>query len=260
MALFQCNFSARSLGVDVSVNVILPQEGNWRNGIPRRPLKTLYLLHGRGDDHTAWMRQTSIERHAQRYSLAVVMPAVNRSYYADMASGPAYWTYISEELPELMRAWFPLSAAREDNYVAGLSMGGYGAFKLALNHPERYAAAASLSGALNIIQKDLSLDFDPDWEHIFGAAATPQGTIADIHHVAKSVAALPASDQPRLYQWCGTEDFLYADNLRFRDHATALGLNLLYEEGPGDHTWGYWDWGIERVLRWLNLPAAIPVT
>jgi len=259
MALFQCSLSARSLGVGVSVNVILPQEGNWQTGIPRHLYKTLYLLHGRGDDHTAWLRQTAIERHAAQYSLAVVMPAVNRSYYADMAFGAAYWTYISEELPALMRSWFPLSAARGDNYVAGLSMGGYGAFKLALNHPDRFAAAASLSGALGIINKNRSLDFDPDLAYIFGEGVSVKGTVADIHHTAGEVARLPADQQPRLYQWCGTEDFLYADNLAFRDHAQALGLNLLYEEGSGDHSWGYWDTGIERVLRWLNLPAAAPM-
>ena len=187
------------------------------------------------------------------------MPAVNRSYYADMAAGAAYWTFVSEELPALLHTWFPLSTEREDTYAAGLSMGGHGAFKLALNYPDRFAAAASLSGALGIIDKDRSLTADPDLANIFGADVSVKGTAADIHHKAEEVAKLPAARQPRLYQWCGTEDFLYADNLAFRDHATTLGLDLLYEEGPGDHTWGYWDTGIERVLRWFDLPAATPM-
>lgn len=259
MALFQCNFSARSLGVGVSVNVVLPQEGNWESGIPSHSLKTLYLLHGLSDDHTAWLRQTAIERHASRYSLAVIMPAVNRSFYADMISGPAYWTYVSEELPALMRSWFPLSTAREDTYVAGLSMGGYGALKLALNHPDRFAAAASLSGGLAPLGYHRDPVVDRDVELTFGGIDTALGSGSDLMHAAQKVANLPTQDQPRLYQWCGTEDFLYAENIAFRDHAKALGLNLLYEEGPGDHTWQYWDVGIERVLRWLDLPPAVPV-
>lgn len=260
MALFQCNFMAQSLGVGVSVNVILPQEGDWRTGIPQHRLKTLYLLHGLSDDHSAWLRQTSIERYAAQYALAVVMPAVNRSFYADMVYGPAYWTYVSEELPARMRAWFPLSDAREDTYAAGLSMGGYGALKLALNHPDRYVAAASLSGGLNAIGKHRDAIVDHDVDLSFGGINAAKGTAADIMHAAESVAQLPREQQPRLYQWCGTEDGLYAENIAFRDHARALGLNLLYEEGPGDHTWKYWDAGIERVLRWFELPPAVPMS
>lgn len=259
MAFFQCNFSARSLGVGVSVNVLLTQEGNWQKGIPAHPLKTLWLLHGLSDDHTSWMRQTSIERYASRYSLAVIMPAVNRSYYADMVSGPAYWTYVTEELPALMRAWFPLSAAREDNYMAGLSMGGYGAFKIALNHPDRYVAAASFSGGLRPYIKHHDPVVERDVALCFGSAEAARGTDADLLTLADRVALLPAEEQPRLYQWCGTEDHLYAENVAFRDHAQARGLNLLYEEGPGDHTWGYWDTAIERALRWFALPEAVGV-
>ncbi len=69
-----------------------------------------------------------------------------------MATGQRHWTYISEEVPAIARHFFPLSGDRNKNYVAGLSMGGYGAFKLALTYPERYAAAASLSGALDVVR------------------------------------------------------------------------------------------------------------
>ena len=106
----------------------------------------LYLLHGLSDDHTAWLRYTSIERYATARGLAVVMPAVHRSFYADEAHGHAYWHFVSEELPAIVAAFFRLSERREDTFVAGLSMGGYGALKLGLHHPERFAAVASLSG------------------------------------------------------------------------------------------------------------------
>src|SRR5512147_42451 len=138
MPLIHCNFFSQALGLSISMDVILPLRP-WSQGASaqagRHP--TLYLLHGMSDDHTIWQRRTSIERYVDPLGLAVVMPAVARSFYTDMYAGPKYWTFISEELPEIARAFFPLSAAREDNYVAGLSMGGYGAFKLGLRQPER---------------------------------------------------------------------------------------------------------------------------
>jgi putative tributyrin esterase len=185
------------------------------------------------------------------------MPQVHRSFYTDMASGNRYWTFISEEVPALARAMFPLSAARADNFVAGLSMGGYGAFKLALSHPDRFAAAASLSGALHMARAVAISQPDPVWQAdlklIFGPARRVAGSPNDLFHLAKGAAAA-GGPLPKLYQWCGTEDFLYADNVAFRDHAQSLSLPLTYEEGPGDHSWPHWDRQIQRVLAWLPRP------
>lgn len=261
MALLHCDFFAQTLGLSTSMTVILPmarpQAGANLPSAPwaqRQTYQTLYLLHGMSDDHTIWQRRTSIERYADQHGVAVVMPAVARSFYTDMASGPAYWSFISEELPAVARALFPLSERREDNFVAGLSMGGYGAFKLALRHPQRFAAAASLSGAVNIAA---SVKRGPKpWVRekrlIFGNLDKLPGSDNDLLHLAGQLAqsGLP---QPALYQWCGTEDFLYQDNLAFRDHARQVGLELTYEEAPGTHEWQYWDTMIQRVLNWLPL-------
>lgn len=259
MPLIDCDFSSVSLGVSASVRVILPQEGNYRAGVPSRRYPTLWLLHGLSDDHTAWTRQTAIERHASQYQLAVVMPAVNRSYYADMEAGPAYFTYVSEELPTLMRAWFPLSAERADNFVAGLSMGGFGAFKLALNYPDRYAAAASLSGALMRHSGPIDAELSRDLALAYGTQGDQVGSVSDIYAQAEKVARLPLPARPALYQWCGVDDFPYECNLEFREHASNIGLDLLHEEGPGGHTWDRWDACIERVLNWLPLAAKRPI-
>ncbi len=142
MALIQCDFFSETLQLSTSMNVILPQPARARYPV-------LYLLHGLSDDHTTWLRRTSIERYVDPLGLAVVMPAVHRSFYSDMAHGNRYWTFVSRELPALARGFFPISSSRADTFVAGLSMGGYGAFKLALSFPQRFAAAASLSGALD---------------------------------------------------------------------------------------------------------------
>ncbi|MDB5084823.1 MAG: Esterase [Bacilli bacterium] len=241
MALIHCDFFSDSLKLSTSMYVILPQTTVGQ-------IPTLFLLHGLSDDHTIWLRRTSIERYVASLGLAVVMPAVHRSFYTDMAAGFNYWTFISEELPQVARSFFPLSDAREDNFVAGLSMGGYGAFKLALNHPDRFAAAASLSGALDIQQRatDNAALFQP----IFGAIDSIQGSANDLFHLANRVAAAEGP-KPLLYQCCGTEDNLYRENVRFRDHCRNLSLDNTYEEEPARHEWGYWDKKIQTVLNWL---------
>ena len=259
MAFIQCDCFSDSLGMCVSINVILPQATQRQIGMTgavrgdRHP--TLYLLHGLSDDHTIWMRRTSVERHVAEAGLAVVMPAVHRSFYTDMVHGYRYWEYVSEELIALAEQFFPLSSQREDRFVAGLSMGGYGAFKLALRCPETFAAGASLSGATDMALErdpDLKDDLKQDLDLIYGGHANIKGSDNDLLHLASAVAK-GSGPRPRLYQWCGTDDFLYGQNITFRDHALDVGLDLTYEDGPGGHEWSCWDRQIQRVIEWLPL-------
>ena len=252
MALMHCDFLSEVLELCVSMYVILPQppRAEIERANPGRRYPTLYLFHGLSDDHSIWLRRTSIERYVEPLNLAVVMPAAHRSYYTDMTNGYRYWTFISEELPAAARFFFPLSADRQDNFAAGLSMGGYGAFKLALSHPDRYAAAASLSGALEV--RSFAREAGAEGRCVFGPPRKVRGSSNDLYYLAHQVAQ-NARVCPRLYQCCGTEDFLYQDNVDFRDYALKLKLDLTYEEGPGEHEWGYWDQQIKRVLDWLPL-------
>lgn len=248
MALINCKFFSETLLIHTEIIVIIPQPPM----VPEEPIdpnhkhKVLYLLHGLSDDQTAWTRQTSIERYANDYGIAVVMPAVNRSFYADMHYGAKYWTFITEELPLFVQRMFAISSKREDNYVAGLSMGGYGAFKLALRHPERFNAAASLSGALDIApRKEESPEI---FTQVYGDADKPLAVEDDL---IKLLGERKPAELPRLFQCCGTEDFLYEDNIRFRDVARQHDISLHYEEEPGDHNWGYWDMKIQDALAWM---------
>lgn len=261
MILTEVRFYSEALTLRSTMNVLLPQRTLAEVQSKEKPkYRTLYLLHGHSDDHTAWQRWTSIERYVEGLNLAVVMPAVNLSFYTDMAYGGNYCQFISEEVPAVVRDLFPLSSNREDNFVAGLSMGGYGAFKLALTYPERYAAAASLSGAVDIgaVVKGHDHPEDEDWlrqmRNVFGDLSKVPGSPHDLFTLAEKVAGGPV--KPRLYQCCGTEDFLYADNLRFREAVRKLPLDLTYEEGPGEHTWAYWDKMIQNVLKWM-FPARL---
>ncbi|MFW5433444.1 alpha/beta hydrolase [Paenibacillus apiarius] len=257
MALINCSFYSEVLGFHTSMTVILPQSTKTQYGVENIAVRkqlhpTLYLLHGLSDDNTNWLRRTSIERYVAPLGLAVVMPQVQRSFYTDMAHGYNYWTFVTEELPMIARDFFPLSPEREHNFVAGLSMGGYGAFKWALSHPDRIAAAASLSGAVNMANPYFREDMMPlDYKLIYGEADI-KGTRNDLFHLLAECGRKEGA-KPKLYQCCGTEDFLYEDNVLFRDAAQQTALDYTYEEGPGTHDWAYWDARIQDVLRWLPL-------
>lgn len=266
MAFLDVHAFSDALGMQVAFHVLLPQPARREIGAPggerRARYQVLWLLHGLSDDHTIWLRRTSIERYAAARNLAVVMPAAGRSFYQDMPSGAGHWTFLTEELPELCRAWFPLSDAREDNFVAGLSMGGYGAMRMALARPDRYAAGASLSGAfdLNTFLRESSEEGSPidraEWAAIFGPGLRAEGTDADLYALAKRVAAGTGETPgpvPKLFVSCGTEDPLIGDNRAFHRHLDGAGLVHTYEEHPGDHEWAYWDTHIQRVIGWLPL-------
>lgn len=259
MALLHCHFFSDVLAMSTSMTVILPQQTRRQIGMEsvrkgRGLLPTLYLLHGLSDDDTIWTRRTSVERYAASKELAIVMPNAHRSFYTDMEYGGKYWTFLTEELPEVARSFFPLSAEREDNFVAGLSMGGYGAMKWALRRPDQIAAAASLSGALDLVsymrrKNQLSSSV---FDLVFGNRPV-EGTEDDLLWLLERMAESPGP-KPKLYACCGTEEPLfYEDNHTFRDACRRLGVNLTYEEESGGHDWAYWDRKIQRVLEWLPL-------
>lgn len=251
MALFTSHFFANTLGMYTTCEVLLPERPD-----PKRPIPTLYLLHGLSDDETIWLRRTSIELFQGGYYLAIVMPSGNRSFYSDMQSGAHYFKFITEELPSLMEAYFHLSPLRKDRFIAGLSMGGYGALKAAFNRPDLYAAAAGLSSVADI---NWVKNYPEIYESIYGKGYEPKEP-NNLFLVAEKLAKLPKEERPEIFQYCGTEDFLYEDNLRLKDHLTRLGIDFHYEEGPGGHTWVNWNERIQNVLSWLPLSENVTKT
>jgi len=255
MALLRCDVFSEALGLSTSMTVILPQPTTTQIGMTggagEDPPPVLYLLHGLSDDDTIWVRRTSIERYVAPLGLAVVMPQVHRSFYTDEAYGGKYWTFVSAELPELVRRFFRVSARREDTFVAGLSMGGYGALKLALRQPERFAAAASLSGALDVVA--LSRRPRPEdpvlWKRVFGGRVSG-GAEDDLFALLRRAQG---DGLPALHVSCGTDDQLIAANRRFAAACGAAGIPVATSFGPGEHDWGYWDARIQDVLAWLPL-------
>jgi S-formylglutathione hydrolase FrmB len=254
MALLRCDFFAETLGLSTSMTVILPQETSRQiglSGATREDVPVLYLLHGLSDDDTIWTRRTSIERYVAPLGIAVVMPQVHQSFYADEAHGMPFWTFLTEELPQLVQGLFRTSTQREDTFVAGLSMGGYGAMKWALREPHRFAAAASLSGALGL--SDGYGDDDPWIRSVITRAfgdVPLTGSGNDVRHLLRT--ADPAT-LPALYVGCGTDDFLHGESVAFIEDARTAGVDITTGLGKGDHDWEYWDHAIQDVLAWLPL-------
>ena len=255
MALIHLNFHSDVLGMAMQADVILPQKNTSLIGMQTRDsetYKTLWLLHGLSDDNTIWQRRTSIERYASEKGIAVVMVNGERSWYTDMKYGGRFFTYLTDELPKICRNFFRgMSDKREDNFVAGLSMGGYGALKCALSYPDRYAAAASLSGAVDIaayVDGKNELD-DPYGYSILGDFDKVRGSKNDLFALAESCAK--SEVKPRLFLWCGTEDHLIGSNRRLKAHLDALSLENTYRESEGYHSWHWWDLHIQSALSFF---------
>ncbi len=247
MAYMECHFRSDRLDMNTSVHVILPDDMK-----EDEKFKVLYLFHGYVGDHTDWIRFTSIERYARQYRLAVVMPQVNNSYYTDMVYGMPYFSYVSEELPQWITKTFPISKKRNDNYICGLSMGGYGALKVALTYPTRYSKAASLSGVVDIDHiRSLSVDNkkNTQYEATFGLQSvkdTPNDLKYLINQIKKNQEEIPD-----LFIGCGTEDFLFGDNREFKSFLDKQDIKNTYVVSKGEHSWDFWDEYIQKVLKWI---------
>lgn len=259
MALLHVDFFSDALGMCAEMDVILPEQTKGQIGMEGKAgmgkYPTLYLLHGMSDDHTIWQRRTSIERYVADKGIAVVMPSTHLGWYTDMYYGFNYWTYISRELPQICRSFFPnMSDRREDTFAAGLSMGGYGALKLGLGAPETFGAVAGLSAGADAVSicKNAPPEQQDYWLSIFGPPDQVQGSDNDLFALADKLT-VSGKEKPPIYMWCGTEDSLLEQNHALRDHLQEKGFDLTYEESPGNHSWPYWDTKIQTVLDWLPI-------
>lgn len=238
-----CDFHYRSdaLGKQTAAYVILPDTG-------AGPFPVMYLLHGLSDDHTIWLRRTRIEEYLADVPLIVVMPDGGRGFYCDASQGFAYDTALAVELVDRIDRTFPTKADRENRCVAGLSMGGYGAAKFALAHPDRFGAAVSHSGAVAFAHKPQTWDESraKEWGRIVG---TEIGGPNDLFALSEKA---DKATFPALRIDCGTEDFLIEDNRAFHAHLDNLGIVHEYAEHPGAHNWAYWDTHIQDTLAFFR--------
>ena len=264
MAIIEVNFISQCLMRTVTFNAIIPADKfGPQTAAPSKPFKTLYLLHGIFGNYTDWVNGTRIQAWAEANDLAVIMPSgENRFYLDDEKSGEQYGEFIGRELVEFTRRLFPLSDKREDTFIAGLSMGGYGALRNGLKYAETFGCVAGLSAALIYAGLADSDDSAPVftfrrkyYEAIFGKLDEIVGSDKDPKALFEKLCA-ERRPQPKLYMCCGTEDSLLGVNRDLRDALLARGADLTYEEGPGGHDWVFCDTYIRRILEWLPLEAA----
>lgn len=262
MIRLRMDFFSESLGMGTSAVVLLPQAAKGQIGMGGAKgdvTPVLYLLHGLSDDCTTWERRTSIERYASRLGLAVVMPEVRKSFYTNEVLGDSYYDFVAQELPELINSSFNLGHtpenSRANTFVAGLSMGGFGAMKLALNQPERFAAAGSFSGALNPARPDFSTERPELARRIWGYELLPNAQIApedNLLGILQGASEAEIAQLPDLWVGCGKDDFLLDDNLAFLELAAERGVQMVNLLTEGAHTWEVWDSYVEQFLEWIS--------
>ena len=289
MSLVQMNFESQYLGCNHEITVILPDKP--RQLTPKefyssgRKYKVLWLLHGTFGDHSDWLRKSNIELYACERDVIVVMPSAMNSDYANWPGfgiGYDMWSYLTEELMPLVYNWFPASDKREDNFIAGLSMGGGGVLKYALGHPEKFGGAAVLSscardlGYLKPFADLTAAEFRakaeageiPGLNSRFGArtinVVCKYPTVGDYLRSPENTWDILADlvkegkELPKLYAACGKNDFLYEAYATFKAYCQELGVPVKFEEIEGfTHEWRFWDLTIQHAMTYFGLDRPV---
>ena len=258
MAKINCNFISYTLMRAVDITVVVPSptfpESSARATAkepcahtPSEPYPVLYLLHGTGNNHTAWTAYTNVEMYAEERNIAIVnISAENKAYVLD--GDDDFFTFVADELPNFVTGMFPISKRPEDTYVAGLSMGGYGTLVHGLNYPERYAAIGALSASTKYWRRG---DMRPGG--VVGADGTAVGFQPrfEPYDLARKIADEGRSF-PKIYMACGGQDPYMERDLEFRDLLISLGADVTWDEiEQYGHEWRFWNIEIERFLDWL---------
>ena len=240
MSIVNATFFSPILGKQIQMNLILPDKG-------KGPFPVFYLLHGRSDDHSAWMRWTRIENYVAELPLIVAMPDGLLGFYCDNVEGSAYARYMLEDVVGFVERFFPAQRSRSGRCIGGLSMGGYGAIHLSLLKPEMFVSANSHSGALGHGSKRVDIDKSPEMTRIFGKRAVTAGSVRDLHTQIQKLKKKGVR-LPKLRIDCGADDFLIEANRAYHAHLEKLGVAHEYEEFPGNHNWEYWDIHVREAL------------
>jgi len=242
MACLQINYWAPSLAKETACCVLLPD----RQSHPG-PYPVFYLLHGLSDDYSAWLRWTSLDRYVRDLPLIVVMPDGHRSFYTDAVQGYAYEKAIVQDLLDFIDRHFRTIRTARGRVIGGLSMGAYGAMKLGLKYPQKFAAVSAHSGVyLHIKERwwdNPQESRAPELARIFGDERTCQEN--DVFALAERLNPQRA---PAIWMDCGREDPLLRDNRALHAHLTKLKIKHVYREFPGEHNWAYWDIHIQDAL------------
>ena len=235
--------------MNTGINIIFPEQSNDVDPLFEDEPKVLYLLHGLSGNEDEWTRFSKIEYYAKKYNFIIIMPRVDRSFYCNTKYRLDYFDYIADELPEIMARWFRINTDRDSTFISGESMGGYGAVKIGLSRPDKYAGIGALSGVLDydsfarMIRSNEWPDMTSEELDVLYDEDTP---------MKLAEKAVKLKQKPKLIQLCGAEDFLYENNQVFRKHLEKIGYEHVYREGPGEHAWPYWDKAVQYVFMFFR--------
>lgn len=262
MALFQIDFYSKALSKITGVNVILPNdiftEMVANNNNYKREVKTLFLLHGYSGSNKDWLLGSRVQEMAIKYNLAIVMPSGDNSFYLDgEGTGRAYCQFVGKELVDYVAKTFRLSNKKEDIFIGGYSMGGFGAIHMGLIFPETFDKIFALSSALIIHNiKNMKEDFkDAVADYYYYSS-----TFGDLTKLDKSennpeylITMMKEKDQKiaPIYMACGTEDFLLEENRAFHKFLLKEKVDVHYVESQGIHDWTFWNQYLEPAVSWL---------
>jgi putative tributyrin esterase len=242
MACARIEYYSQSLCKASTMNVLFPDDPKISP-----PWSVFYLLHGLFDNETTWTRRTSIERYVEGLPLMVVMPDGGRGWFTN-ALNPETCRYeddLIKDVVGLIDRTFPVKAERAGRAIGGLSMGGYGAVKLALKYPDMFASVTSHSGVLAYPRKDRAeaAELSPEFLSIFGENAKdgPEDPFA-------LVAGLKPKRVPAMRLDCGEEDVFLEDNREFHKLLDSLSITHEFEEFEGGHDWAYWDTHVQEAV------------
>lgn len=253
MIILRGSVYSRILEMDTGITVIAPSNNCG-------PLKATYLLHGLCGNSGNWADYTMLPHYAREYKSLFILPEVNRSFYTDMKFGLRYFSYITNELPEICRNVFQISTKREDTAIMGASMGGYGALKCALSRPEQYGVCCAFSSACLFLKEGLGAMQDPKNHETFKAVYGEQlyrdfqamfgpdlewRTENDLPDLAKRAEKSPL--KPRIFMTCGREDSLYAENDRFAREMKNRAFDFIFDASSGRHDWDYFNGALRKA-------------
>lgn len=260
MAISQVNFYSKALKREVTFNALLPLDRTEMFGhvnAEGRPLKALYLLHGYSGSYLDWLSLSRIRELSDKYNIAVFMPSgENHFYLDDIDKGELFGEYIGNELVIFTRKMFPLSTKREDTFIGGLSMGGYGAIRNGLKYLDNFSRIIALSSAIITYRiagisskyKDEVADYKY-YRRVFGDLNQLMGSDRDPEALVLNLIKAEV-EIPQIYMACGTEDFLLDVNQKFHEFLVSKKVNVTYRETKGDHSFDFWNEYIEKAISW----------
>ena len=244
MASITLSFHSEALERTVPLRALVPLED-----APRVPMPAMYHALSQSGSEQDWFQYTRVMLWARAKGLAVFCPAGENGFYVNQAdTGEAYMRYVGEELPAFTRRLFPLSSRREDTFIAGLSMGGYGALNAGLTYPETFGKVAALSAALRpwkrMDKPQGGCVQRPAYARaLFGQDTEPWDTL--------TLARQCGARAPELWLSCGAQDDLLEENIALVNGLRQAGIPAYFDQPPGAHNWDFWDREIQRVIDWL---------